>query len=259
MIYELIVVGAGPAGLAAARARPGPAVCLIDAGPCIATRRASFDGTVVGAGGASLCNDGKLSFGTAGTALKWLPARWCTDAKRDLLRLVGLDASGEPTLARGFRGDATPQSVNDTFETKRYPSVKTSAPQRLALIKRIEDDLMAAGAAMIWDTLVLAITWDASTGVYVVRTRNASGALADLYARSVVNCTGRVGPLALKAPVTTFRRLSFGALSRRICRHWGLATPPCCPAPPIRCRPTTCTATAVPCTPRPTWVSCHAL
>lgn len=118
--FDVVVVGAGPAGMGAARAAlltvtgaeapdresrgadvSGSAmtrrrICLVDAGPNIEGREASgeVDGSVCGSGGASLCNDGKWSFGTAGSALRQLRRR--DDAVADVLALLGLDE--EPVL-----------------------------------------------------------------------------------------------------------------------------------------------------------------
>ncbi len=210
MSYNVVVIGAGPAGLAAARELGATGVCLIDAGPCYAVRRHEFDGTIAGSGGASLCNDGKLSFGTAGTALKWLPQHWCNDAKKLLLSLLGRDPI-EPRLADGCSGDPTPACTNCTFELKRYPTVKTSVEERLDLISRLEGDITRFPEnACMWDTRVTGVHWIPERNAYVVETVNSDGNLVRVTASAIINAGGRMGPLALPAPSTTFRRLSFG-------------------------------------------------
>jgi flavin-dependent dehydrogenase len=71
----VVIVGAGPAGLAAALAVASVSkflsVTIVDCGLSLSER--VIDGSIAGFGGASLCNDGKLSWGAAGSALRYLP------------------------------------------------------------------------------------------------------------------------------------------------------------------------------------------
>jgi glycine/D-amino acid oxidase-like deaminating enzyme len=102
---DVLVIGCGPAGLACALACKHLRVTVVDAGPSLAERARDgrIDGTIVGFGGASLCNDGKFSFGTAGSRLAYLSAAERARGQEALLDLFeggGNVAGGASALGR---------------------------------------------------------------------------------------------------------------------------------------------------------------
>jgi len=212
MQCNIAIIGAGPAGLAAARCLVGMGlgggVVLVDAGPSIDARVVRTSGEfVTGSGGAALCNDGKWSFGTAGSALAYLDADARARALAVIQTLLGLEAV--PSLPDDSAGDPTPVGLTASFVLKRYPSIKTDTATRVALVKGLEESLKAGGVTLLWSTLVSSTDFLLNKGLHVLF--GADGGVL-CTARAVINATGRLGPMSLPLPrpATTFKRLSCG-------------------------------------------------
>ena len=232
MHVSVAVVGGGPAGLAAVRCMaahsPHSSVALIDAGPDIAHRiEAGVDGSICGSGGAALCNDGKWSFGSAGSALRHVDDTVRQAGMEELLQLLALPEP--PTLPGGAVPDPTPAGEGRGFQVKRYPSIKTDLAHRLALVRRLEADMAASDAVTtLWGHRVTAVhvaedgagagghapgaAVDAAAPPYRLEVCRTDGSTGTVTADAVVLATGRLGPLALPLPekASTFRRFSAG-------------------------------------------------
>ena len=139
--YDLVVVGAGPAGLGAANhpAAAGLRVLVVDTGKSVDRReRDNPDDLTCGDGGAGLFSDGKFSFFPSSTAL-WslgdaasLKAgyQWTTK----VLANCGMEVPPFPE---------NPPSANEPsgqWFLKRYPSEYLTLDQRIDLIRGLVED-----------------------------------------------------------------------------------------------------------------------
>lgn len=135
--FDAVVVGAGPAGLAAAAELSRQGSCLVvERGPlAIDRRRDDPEDVLCGVGGAGLYSDGKHSFWPSATALWTLPDRPALGGAfagtAELLRTVGVEAGDLP--------DRIPAAAlpSGRWQEKRYPSIYVPFDARLALIERL--------------------------------------------------------------------------------------------------------------------------
>lgn len=202
--YDIAIIGCGPAGLAAALAMSSStfSVLVVDAGKDLCDR--VIEGSVLGFGGASLCNDGKFSFGGAGSALEYLPAKEKRSATQELLRFFGKDWD----IESGREHQKTPEGETASFRLKEYPCIKTSSQERLDAMKAILATLEERMVSFRFETLV--------KGVKVVD--RGGYELSLLNSESVVKCQavvfagGRLGPLtgAGKSIPFCFKRYECG-------------------------------------------------
>lgn len=208
-VHDVVVIGAGPAGLSAAaelsRTRDS---LLLDQGRDLGDRdRHAAPDILSGIGGAGLFSDGKHSFFPSATALWQLPGpdlAAAFDRTAALLARHGLTA--EPP--RPSPTASAPERPG-TWSLKRYPSIYMPLAQRMAVIAEL-----ASACAAVWtDTRVVAAAREADTlRLDLLR----DGSPVAIHARALVIATGRLSPrwvLPWLAPLTataSFRRLEFG-------------------------------------------------
>lgn len=209
-IFDLAVIGAGPAGLAAAHRLTGTpcSVALIDAGKPVAKRdrHAAADMTR-GHGGAGLFSDGKFSFFPSASELWTLPRSADLRAAYEwtcrLLGSYGLDTPPFPDDPRAYTVGA------GEWILKEYPSDYLSLEARL----RLTDDLVAAtDATVLTGTEVVGAAYDRADDTFRLALRDVKGQDSQLLARRLILASGRFGPLGLRelTQQLSFRRLEVG-------------------------------------------------
>ncbi|MFD7244541.1 hypothetical protein [Streptomyces massasporeus] len=209
-IFDLAIIGAGPAGLAAARRLAGTsrAVALVDGGKPVEERdRYTAADMTRGHGGAGLFSDGKFSFFPSASALWTLPRTSDLHAAYawtcELLGSYGLDTPP-------FPDDPDAYSVGTgEWVLKEYPSDYLSLEARL----RLTADLAAAtDASVLTETEVVHAAYDAATDSFRLSLRDSKGQDSEMTARRLVLASGRFGPLGLQSLTRqrTFRRLEVG-------------------------------------------------
>ncbi|MBU0552395.1 NAD(P)-binding protein [Myxococcota bacterium] len=205
MSAPIVIVGAGPAGLAAARVLAARDVdfLLLEAGAL--RRETRPEALTVGVGGAGLYSDGKLSFAPAARALWALPDQRALALAYAWVaaRLAEVGLRAEP-WAEARR----PAALSPTgFKT--YPCRRLSPPRRSALIEA----LYAPLTSRIWLNAEALSLKRRGEGLSI-EVRH-EGRLRQVEARAVIWATGRLGPLALPqiAPwlPLEFLRLELGA------------------------------------------------
>ncbi|MBL9103809.1 MAG: FAD-dependent monooxygenase [Myxococcales bacterium] len=206
--HDVIVVGAGPAGLSAGAALSSTLDCLVLDQGRDHTRRDRNDPREIlgGIGGAGLFSDGKHSFWPAATALWQLP---------DPERLGAAFAATAALLARHgvvaepWRRDPPAPGRPGAWSFKRYPSIYMPLAARMDTIA----ELASACAALSPATRVLAARRE---GDEILLEVDRDGARRTLSTRALVLATGRLSPrwivpwLAPLSARATFRRLEFG-------------------------------------------------
>jgi uncharacterized protein len=207
-MYDVVIVGAGPAGLAAgvAARQLGAQVLIIEQGKPLSLR-SHFDraDVISGIGGAGLYSDGKFSFYPSATAL------WSVRPTQVLS--AGYKWLGEILSAEGLITPAFPDiqyldtSLNGHLRRKEYPSYYLPADRRtrilLALVKELTGSLWTScGVGSI----------EPRSGDHVVIRGDSGQSLAE--ARRVVLALGRLGALTLQRSLTSkeliFRRVELG-------------------------------------------------
>ena len=194
---ELVVVGAGPAGLAAAAAArdAGASFVVLERGaPATLRDRARPEQLVTGVGGAGLYSDGKFSFAPSATAL------WRLEPRGALREAYAWTA--ELLRAHGIASPAFPEHMGDgpADRLKRYPSHYMSLESRLELIESLAT---IAGERIL-------------TGIDACLRVEPTGVFAELPGDSVASdaavlASGRFGPLRQLAGVApVFRRVELG-------------------------------------------------
>ena len=191
---EVVVVGAGPAGLAAAQALPRGGTAVLEQGPHIGARDQSDPATnTEGVGGAGLYSDGKFSFEPSASAL-WsmepsliAPAREWAHAQ---LAAVGITPPSAPPAARRTTAHAE----------KSYPSVYGSVEAREELLARLLDGVKVQTGTRVEACALVDEGFE-------LRTRTLRQEQM-MHARSVVLASGRFGDGLGSDQV--FRRLEFG-------------------------------------------------
>lgn len=183
--FDIIVIGAGPAGLSAAAELCRDRSCLLlDRGPLAAARdRHDAETILSGVGGAGLFSDGKHSFYPSASALWDLPDRSALEgafeATAQLLAKHGVVAS---------RG--APSAPASGWREKHYPSIYVPFAERLACI----DELWSACPDRLSDARVVDID---RTGDFMLHVDRA-GQREGLHAKQLVIATGRWSPRALR-------------------------------------------------------------
>jgi hypothetical protein len=196
-VFDVLVIGAGPAGLSAAAEFPGRCL-LVEAGPEARARdRTSSIDLLSGVGGAGLFSDGKHSFFPSATALWTLPGvEPAFESAAGWLRRFGVEAGPFPREA------AAPLAAGDWRE-KKYPSIYVPLETRHRMIEDLWRGEKISGARIL------------GAG------RSGNEILVDvggreLRARSLIVATGRWSPRELRpwlealGAAFVFRRLEWG-------------------------------------------------
>lgn len=201
---DVVIIGAGPAGLACARALTDQGkqkFVLIEAGSSVNCRDsyATFD-SCNGVGGAGLFSDGKFSFGTAGSGSHLMTRH--DDGMRRISELCAM--AGFPLSSQV---EENAQSPYNGMNLKAYPSIYTSLEQRKKLIS-----LLFPQQNDIWiNTRVVKVEPVFGGGMYRVETSDPETRRV-IYTHSVVCATGRFPLRSGFLPISplVFRRLEFG-------------------------------------------------
>lgn len=217
--FDVIVIGAGPAGLGAVHVlteHPDLRVLVIDAGLAPDERKAVGNDprhTAVGSGGAALINDGKFTFGIAGTKAKLLPG--FEEAVTEVAKLIGVSQEELDNHAprRNF-----PSNVS---EVKCSLSVQRPRPDREQLIRSIIDK--AVNATFLWSSKVSSIRTEDDDDIVVVKVGEKVFA-----SKACILATGRLAATTLNSnlPVAKDGRLEAGVRisarnSDRLFQGWG--------------------------------------
>lgn len=208
---DVVIVGAGPAGLAAAARLTGSGqrVALIDAGKPIGERDRNAESEMTrGHGGAGLFSDGKFSFFPSATGLWSLPStpglRAAFDWTCSLLNESGLKTPEFPSslVAAGPTGTGE-------WALKEYPSDYLPLEARLRLTANL---VSTTDARTITETEVTDASYDAATDIFHLGLRDAKKQDTALRCRRLLIATGRFGPLGLRGLTgyRSFRRLEVG-------------------------------------------------
>ncbi len=194
---ELIVLGAGPAGLAAAAAARGRAASFVvfERGARVRARdHTRSEDLVTGVGGAGLYSDGKFSFAPAGTALWGLEPR---DALRE-----AYEWTADLLRSHGMNSPPFPEEVETDVRdgVKSYTSHYMPLEDRLAMVESLQ--------ALAEDRIM--------TEVAPRLSAESSRVVAELpgiriEAVAAVLASGRFGPLRhVEGVAPVFRRVEIG-------------------------------------------------
>ncbi|WP_371551898.1 FAD-binding protein [Streptomyces sp. NBC_00554] len=208
--FDLAIIGAGPAGLAAAQRLAGSplSVALIDSGKPVTERdRYAAADMTRGHGGAGLFSDGKFSFFPSASELWTLPrAGDLRDAYTWTCELLGSYGLDTPP----FPSDPTAYTVGaGEWILKEYPSDYLSLEARL----RLTADMVAATDATVLDEFeVENAEYDRDADHFRLALRDSKGQESELVARRLLLASGRFGPLGLRelTQERSFRRLEVG-------------------------------------------------
>ena len=196
-MYDVMVVGAGPAGLAAgiAARQFGADVLIIEQGKPLGLRTHSDRTDVIsGIGGAGVYSDGKFSFYPSATAL-WSvrPNHLLAAGYKWLSEILSSEGLIIPVLPCERRFG--PQ-LNDHLHRKEYPSFYLPVDRRTNILLTLADKL----ADSLWTTCCVR-SIEHRSGDYVVIRGNDGLPLAE--ARHVVLALGRLGALTLQESLTS--------------------------------------------------------
>ncbi|MFD7127281.1 MULTISPECIES: FAD-binding protein [Streptomyces] len=207
---DVLVIGAGPAGLAAAHAlrQTSLTTLVVDGGRPVGTRdRDAHADMTRGQGGAGLFSDGKFSFYPSASQLWSLPyEELLRDAYAwtcEVLEAAGLDTPPFPDSPEAY-SMGTGQWV-----LKDYPSFYLSLDARMELCEKL---VARSGAGFLMGTELVKLTHLPEDDGFLADLREPGGSRVEVRARRVVVATGRFGPLALRGlpAARTWRRLEAG-------------------------------------------------
>jgi 2-polyprenyl-6-methoxyphenol hydroxylase-like FAD-dependent oxidoreductase len=197
-LHDVVVIGAGPAGLSAAAELARTHDCLlVDLGRDADQRdRDDAADILAGIGGAGLFSDGKHSFWPSASALWTLPDQAVLadafDRTAALLARHGVIASAwHPTTP----DPPTPGA----WHSKNYPSIYMSLPDRMAAIAEL-----ASACPQRWTgARVLAAAREPE---HLRLTIARAGTLHDIHTKTLVVATGRLSPRWIRPWLTAARR-----------------------------------------------------
>lgn len=208
-MYDVAILGAGPAGLAAAVAGRllGVEVVIVEQGKLLHERSLKQQSEIVsGVGGAGLCSDGKFSFFPSATAL-WsvqpstrlkMGYQWL----RELLNTVGMVVPEFPACTS--QASAFPANL---LIRKEYPSFYLPVKERNSIVRYLAAQVTQF---MRPQRRVLMIRQSADGSVRLL----GEDGLILAQARQVVLASGRLGPLMLRQALDpeefVFRRIELG-------------------------------------------------
>ena len=210
---DVVVIGAGPAGLAAGTAllQSGCSFAVFEAGKKVHERsRDSMRSLVKGVGGAGLYSDGKFSFYPSATKLWQLEDKdSLTEAYDWLSRSMiaqGHEAPKAPNLHQAL---ASSEPAKSDFEIdKSYPSIYINFDKRRNFIESMSEQL---GDSLRSASRVLAIH-EESQG-FLLHIETISGVTV-VFAENVIFAGGRFGAVTLRQMMphlpTKFRRYEIG-------------------------------------------------
>jgi len=192
-IYDIVVVGAGPAGLAFCAATHGKSILLVEAGLPLEVRCSSVPSEVgTGVAGAGIFIDGKLSPFPAGTAL-WRGAYGLLKdgyaELRQLLQEYSAEIPEMPTEQEIFEYFFKPEA---TWKLKEYKSFYMDTEKRFAFLYKLIG-LAKKNARLECETRVVDI--GQSQAGFVIVMKEACGDLQTVKAHQVVLAGGRFMPL----------------------------------------------------------------
>jgi uncharacterized protein len=200
-IEELVIIGAGPAGLAAANAAVRQNPLVVDAGPALHRRRhSSPDSLAQGVGGAGLFSDGKFSFWPSATALWKLEPRLLDAAYKWFHSQIAQFHVNVPPQPQ----EVAPIRWESASHEKRYPSAYVSFEDRHELISTL------ASTVSRLTTDIRVVNLSHTRGIWRLSFERGDS----IYAHSVILTTGRYGPLlmldALPPATLRFLRVEVG-------------------------------------------------
>ncbi|MBB5854006.1 hypothetical protein ACFQ05_11915 [Amycolatopsis umgeniensis] len=197
---DLIIVGAGPAGLAAASAARSMMPLVVEAGRIVRQRRHEDPVEAVqGVGGAGLFSDGKFSFWPSATKLWSLNSHFLELSYSWLSRILSTVGIVAPEPAWGKVGHEQTVFAGE----KRYLSLGSSYSDR----ERLVEQLASSSVRLRVQCRVTRIVDEG--GSWTVELDSGE----KISSRFVIIATGRLGPLALKKwiPGAMMRHLRFEA------------------------------------------------
>lgn len=205
-MYDVAVLGAGPAGLAAATAARGLGanVVVLEQGKPLRDRSQDNRADIVsGVGGAGLYSDGKFSFFPAATAVWRLePRPLLVDGYEWLGQTLAQAGLPVPALPAGTV-TASPAAAGTA--RKRYPSFYLPIDERNAITRRLANDM----GDCIQTSMAMTRFGQSPLGHAWLRT--AGGIVT---ARRVVLAPGRLGPLVIAQSLSRteliYRRTELG-------------------------------------------------
>lgn len=202
-VYEHVVIGAGPAGLAFASTVKSPSVLVVEKGKPVEERsRWDAQECINGAGGAGLFSDGKFSFYPSGTEIwkqdpKWLKAGYARLAQ-DLSPFISL-----PSYPH-MEGPEPLKASEGNWVLKPYPSSYLPLDERIQLIKKLADRCFN----IQYQTEFLSL--EPVKEGYAIQLKDLKrGETRSVLAKKVVWAGGRFMPLFLQCD-KVFRRYEFG-------------------------------------------------
>lgn len=207
--YDIAIVGAGPAGLAAAQKINGSGyrAILIDRGCAITDRdKDSEEELTQGHGGAGLYSDGKFSFYPSASALWKLPKH---DALREaydwtckLLCSYGLDTPPFPTDVNAYTFGS------GEWVLKEYPSDYLSLSARIEIVNEL---VKTIDAEIISNTKVTSYQYFPHEDIFNFSIQNENGTKESFQVRKIIIASGRFYPLAMESATRkVFHRFEVG-------------------------------------------------
>lgn len=216
---DIIIVGAGPAGLSAARAcvDSGQKVLVVERGRTHDLREAHDRISVVsGVGGAGLFSDGKFSYFPSATGLWLLSPRdrlqrayswFCS-----LVSELGLPTARFPSVASRLLS-LHPTKPPTDVSRKEYPSHRMPFADRLGLIRKLSDYLHES---LLTDHEVMSFTF--RSGELILEIKESGCDVGELPAilrpKAAIIAGGRFSPISfcryLPSHLSVFRRVELG-------------------------------------------------
>lgn len=198
-VYDCVVVGAGPAGLAyASRLEERDSVLVIDRGKPVEDRgRMDPEECILGAGGAGLFSDGKFSFYPSGTKI------WEQDEKilRCAYKMLQQDLAPFKKIPPFPEIDHTDKRkpVSEGWHLKPYESVYLSLSQRIQLIQNLVKGLHIRYQKEF-------VKYDSLAEGYKIEIKTVGSSTSEyILAKKMVWAGGRFMPMFLECPKRFYR------------------------------------------------------
>lgn len=225
-MYDVAILGAGPAGLAAAVAGRllGVEVVILEQGKPLHERSLDEQSDIVsGVGGAGLCSDGKFSFFPSATALWSVQPPGLLEIGYHWLEEI-LNAAGMPVPIYPKNVLQEAQPCKTGLIRKSYPSYYLPIEERNAIVC----NLTAQVARFIRPQCRVLVFEQSADGSVSLRGEDG---LILAKAHQLVVASGRLGPLmlhrALDPDELVFRRVEIGIRIEQPAEHFMLARDRC--------------------------------